>query len=420
MKTVIPAFFLAGPTMTITADDAGAEHLHGTLRSAEPWLAHAERLLGTSRSEEDRGLVVGALPFSQDAPVRLFYSPEAVIRGAWPAAEDEEEVPPSASSASRLEGEAPDVAFLTAVERAVHAIEQGSLSKVVLARAFDLMLPRQVNVATLLRVLRTRNPYGFTYALTLPPADDASRAEGAGPKRSERSASRLVGASPELLLSRRGKKVVSVPLAGSIPRSARSDEDQQRAANLLRSAKDLHEHRLVVEYVLDTLAPLTRSLSHEREPVVNATPTMWHLSTRIAGELRDPDFSSLRVAAALHPTPAVCGLPTSTARAWIRESEPVDRGYFTGALGYTRTNGDGDWIVAIRCAEIAGAHVRAFAGAGIVRGSEPERELNETTAKMATVLRAIDAAEALSRRSPGYVGQTVEIRPTPNERLGLS
>jgi isochorismate synthase len=204
----------------------------------------------------------------------------------------------------------------------------------------------------------------------------------------------LVGASPELLLSRRGALVVSAPLAGSVPRSRDASEDEQRAARLLRSAKDRHEHRFVVEQILDGLRPFTTDLHFEREPTVTATHSMWHLSTRISGRLRDLGTSSLRLALALHPTPAVCGTPTERAADFIAAAEPFDRGYFTGTLGHMDATGDGDWIVTIRCAEVGPSGVRVFAGAGIVEHSVPALELEETDAKMQTMLAALGAGGA--------------------------
>ncbi|UJR78710.1 isochorismate synthase [Sandaracinus amylolyticus] len=371
MRTDVPAFFLAGPTRTVVGEGE-RESFQGTLRSPERWLAEIDRALAAS--DDPRGsFVVGALPFGEDAPVRLFRPVHGAVSDAWGATSE----PARAVARTPIDRVAHDESggFVDAVAQAAGAIRRGALKKVVLARAKELTVDERPDVRALLSVLRARNPHGFTYSLDVAPGASEP--------------TRLVGASPELLLSRRGATVVSVPLAGSIPRSADPVEDRERAARLLRSPKDRHEHEIVVEHVVASLAPLTRTLRFEREPVVSGTPTMWHLSTRIEGTLRDRDLSSLRLAVALHPTPAVCGLPTRDAREWIARLEGLDRGYFTGALGYTRAGGDGDWIVAIRCAEIAGARVRVFAGAGIVGSSDPELELAETSAKMRTVLGAL-------------------------------
>lgn len=116
---------------------------------------------------------------------------------------------------------------------------------------------------------------------------------------------------------------------------------------------------------------------------------MWHLSTVIKGELLDAEVSSLDLAVALQPTPAVCGAPTEKARQAISEIEPFDRGFFTGMVGWCDADGDGEWVVTIRCAEANGQSLRLFAGAGVVGESKPEEELAETGAKFQTMLRAM-------------------------------
>ena len=141
--------------------------------------------------------------------------------------------------------------------------------------------------------------------------------------------------------------------------------------------------------MLDALKPHLDRIRYDQTPVATATPNMWHLSTRIEGELRG-SATSLELALALHPTPAVCGTPVPRAREWIQQVEPFDRGYFTGSLGYMDANGDGDWVVTIRCAEVRRDRVRLFAGAGIVDRSDPQAEFQETENKMGTMLRALE------------------------------
>lgn len=119
---------------------------------------------------------------------------------------------------------------------------------------------------------------------------------------------------------------------------------------------------------------------------------MWHLSTTVTGELADPAVSALDLASALHPTPAVCGTPTEVARAVIAELEPFDRGPYTGMVGWQDADGDGEWVVTIRCAEAEGRSLRLFAGAGVVAASSPEAETAETGAKFRTFLSAVGAS----------------------------
>jgi isochorismate synthase len=123
------------------------------------------------------------------------------------------------------------------------------------------------------------------------------------------------------------------------------------------------------------------------------TPAIWHLRTPITGELADPDVTALDLAAALHPTPAICGTPTEAARELVQELEPFDRDYYAGAAGWVDAAGDGEWAVAIRCAEIASTSMRLYAGGGIVPASDPRAELDETTAKFRTLLTAMGLAD---------------------------
>ncbi|WP_236638426.1 chorismate-binding protein [Mangrovicoccus ximenensis] len=154
--------------------------------------------------------------------------------------------------------------------------------------------------------------------------------------------------------------------------------DAAAAAGLAGSDKDRREHAIVVEYILDTLAPFCRSLGTPEGTRLTSTRSMWHLGTPIEGVLKDEGLPSAVLAARLHPTPAVCGLPCNRAEELIRKLEPVPRDYYAGAVGWTDAHGDGAWHVAIRCAEICGAEARLYAGAGIVPGSDPEAEVAET------------------------------------------
>jgi isochorismate synthase len=199
----------------------------------------------------------------------------------------------------------------------------------------------------------------------------------------------LVGASPELLVSRRGLVVSANPLAGSAPRSGDPDEDRANAQALGSSAKDRQEHAFVVEHVFRTLKPLCEELRHDPEPQLLATANVWHLSTRFSGRLKRPAPTALELAAALHPTPAVCGTPTATAATTIAELEPFERGCYAGPVGWVDADGDGEWALALRCAELVGDRATLYAGAGIVAESEPDRELDETERKFRAFLDSL-------------------------------
>ncbi|WP_458353659.1 isochorismate synthase DhbC [Peribacillus frigoritolerans] len=267
------------------------------------------------------------------------------------------------------------------VERGLTYIKSGHLDKIVLSRTLHLTSSETVNINPLLHNLAQHNKNGYTFAVDLP---QNLKGEGDTP-----FSKTLIGASPELLVSRSGLQVLANPLAGSRPRSDDPIEDKRRADELLSSSKDLHEHAVVVQAVAEALRPFFKTMDVPEKPTVIHTETMWHLSTEVKGELNDPATSSLELAIALHPTPAVCGSPTELAREAIQEIEPFDRGFFTGMVGWCDAEGDGEWVVTIRCAEVERQVLRLFAGAGVVAESKPEEELAETSAKFQTMLRAM-------------------------------
>lgn len=274
-------------------------------------------------------------------------------------------------------------AYLRAVDEALARFARTTLRKVVLARCVELPLQAAPHPMHVFRTLQDRNPTAYCYAAEVAP----------DPTDCDLGRRTLVGASPELLLRKVGAAIESNPLAGSLPRSADPHEDRRRAAELLESAKDLREHAYVVRNVTEVFAQYCREMHVPERPGLIATETMWHLSTRISGVLADPTVPSTTLALALHPTPAVCGSPTILARDTITELEAFDRRYFSGVVGWMAPNGDGEWAVAIRCAEIGTTSIRLYAGAGVVVGSQPEREWLETGAKLETIRRALGLTE---------------------------
>jgi isochorismate synthase len=191
------------------------------------------------------------------------------------------------------------------------------------------------------------------------------------------------------LISKRGRSVCSHPLAGSAPRAADPALDRARAEALLGCDKNRREHAFVVDAIASALAPWCSDLHVPPQPALVSTPKVWHLGTSIRGTLRDGDVSSLSLAELLHPTPAVCGAPRELARTCIRELEGFERGFYAGAVGYCDAAGDGEWVVAIRCAELSERALRLYAGAGIVAGAEPALELEETSVKLSTMFDAL-------------------------------
>ena len=364
--SVSPLFVLASPTDTMTAPvTSGAIRDAVTDVESTAWRAVAGR--------PDAALV-GALPFDRHAPAHLF------------AVDDVHREPTSRVAPGSRQSVTPHQwriveqpsrgAYERAVREALDAMAAAGVDKVVLGRLLALHGPAPIDVARVFTSLRSD---AAAHAFCVPLADVAPG-----------TARTLVGASPELLSERRGRDVTSLPMAGSTPRRGTVEADQRAARALAESAKDLYEHRFVVEFVLDTLAPYCETLTAPPVPELAATPTLWHLATPVSGTLKC-DVSSLELAAALHPTPAVCGSPRQEAQSLIARLEPFDREFFGGSVGWCTGDGDGRWVVAIRCAEIAGADARLFAGAGIVPGSVPSLEADETGAKFRTLLRALGA-----------------------------
>lgn len=365
------ARFLATPRHTLLAHGAAHQVPHGE-RPVD------ERVAGTLADAVAAGqkspVVIGAIPFDHTAPAAL--SVPAVLRTAPPLASDPLIALPAAAPGPadwRIRPVPEPEVYAAGVASAVERMWRGEFSKVVLARTLELTSSSPVDLPSMLQRLARRDPSGYTFALPT------------GPART------LIGASPELLVSRRGQQVVANPLAGSAPRSSDLAEDVRRAAALLESVKDLHEHAVVVDAVHQALAPHCTELTVPSRPTLIRTATMWHLSTTVTGTLATPDVSALTLACALHPTPAVCGTPTTTARQILTETEPFDRGYFTGIVGWGDARGDGEWVVTIRCAEAEERTLRLYAGAGIVAASEPEAETAETAAKFRTFLSAVGA-----------------------------
>lgn len=267
--------------------------------------------------------------------------------------------------------EAPSSAeYIEAAGSAVRRIRDGALRKVVLARTIHVEAGRELDPRLLVHRLRAVDPDAYTFAA---PTDDGV----------------LVGASPELLVSRRGREVRSNPLAGSASRSGDPEEDRANADALIASSKEREEHAIVVDAVGETLQPFCSDLTWDPEPVLRETPNVWHLSTRFRGELREPPATALELVAALHPTPAVAGEPREAALETIAELEPFERGRYAGPVGWVDADGDGEWAIALRCAELRGDRAILYAGAGIVAGSDPARELDETDRKFRAFLDAL-------------------------------
>jgi len=248
-----------------------------------------------------------------------------------------------------------------------------ALRKVVLSRPVEVSLSGALSLSAALRRLRAGEPNCTIFSMPVP---DGS----------------FFGASPELLVARHGTRVSSHPLAGTVPRggTARSDADAQR--DLAGSAKNRAEHRYVVDAIADVLRPYCQDLSVPTEPSVVAFRSVAHLGTRVEGRLAGPRPGGvLELLAQLHPTPAVGGTPRAEALAFIDTHEAGGRGHWAGPVGWVGAEGDGEWMIGIRSAQLDadGTTLRLRAGGGIVADSDPDAEAAEADVKLATVLDAV-------------------------------
>ncbi len=256
------------------------------------------------------------------------------------------------------------------VAEAVGAIRGGSFQKVVLARSVQVESERATDPFDLVYHLRAANPAGYVYATMV--GDSA-----------------FVGASPELLLARSGNDIKLNPLAGSA-RRGKGEDDVAVGEELLASAKNRAEHSMVVEDLVSRLGPLTEALTHSDGPSLRRMATVQHLSTEITASLL-PGVSTCDVLASIHPTPAVGGTPRAEALAFIDKVEGLDRGWYSGGVGWITPSGEAVVALALRCALLNGRTSRLYAGNGIVAESDPAIELEETRLKFQPLLSLLAA-----------------------------
>jgi menaquinone-specific isochorismate synthase len=388
----------------------------------------ASRLAAIQRSDDMVGpgtgaVALGALPFVRHAPGALVV-PRVVIGRrngeAWITTIAGPDGVPAADLADKMAADAlggftdprpgPSQFTLTSVmdhdawgglvAGAIARIDDGALGKVVLARQVDVRANRPFVTYDVLSRL-----------LALYPTCMVFRIDG------------FLGASPELLIERRGGHVASHPLAGTIGRSGDLATDEALIAGLLASPKERREHAYVIEGLRRTLGPVCESLDVPGKPTVLELRNVSHLATRLSGVLSaipDPSAgadsshgepganggqagppggesghpglhvpSALQLVARVHPTPAVGGTPTDAAVAYIGEVEGFDRGRYAGPVGWMDARGDGSWAIGLRSADVDGDHASMYAGVGVVAGSRPAAELAETQLKLQALLAAL-------------------------------
>lgn len=329
-------------------------------------------------------VAIGALPFDPVAPGHLTVPSRTVVRrgdSAWLTTVGPPGGRPDQAALSDPDGELnpqpPDEFRLTptmthaqwkdVIAAAVEVLDRGEMDKVVLARRIDIEANRPFVVSDVLERLSSLYPSCMLYSI-----------EG------------FVGASPELLMSRTGDLIESNPLAGTVARSGDVHGDEVLVGRLMNSSKIRHEHRVVVDAIAAALEPLCSSIDVPREPSVLGLRNVSHLATHITGRLApDHPLSALELAARIHPTPAVGGLPVTEAIGYLEKVEGFERGHYAGPVGWIDGRGDGCFAVGIRGAEVSGATAHLFAGNGIVSGSDPAEELAETQLKLQALLAAL-------------------------------
>jgi len=369
--------------------------------AAEKWLGSVfdgARVQDRVRLRGSGAVAFGSFTFDASSDGSVLIVPQAVLGrdghgNAWlttvsPGGDDPPQTPPALGGAARPpkppwpftpprplaqvrwhDGSLPAPQWEQAVAEAVAAIKAGSLRKVVLAQDQYATAAEDIDARVPLRRLADRYPDCFTFAC-----------DG------------LIGATPELLIRRDGGEVSALVLAGTAPRGGDTAADEALGRWLLASAKDTEEHAYAVESMREALGPLCDTLDIEPRPALLKLPNLQHLGTWVHGTLAaaGPPRSALALAAAVHPTAAVCGTPTGAAFELIRELEHMDRERYAGAVGWVDADGNGEWGIALRSAQLSGRTAHLFAGCGIVAGSDPAAELAEAEVKFRPMRGALE------------------------------
>jgi menaquinone-specific isochorismate synthase len=259
--------------------------------------------------------------------------------------------------------------FKRAVGSAVEKIRSSHLSKIVLANALDVKSNHNFNLFKSLNNLRQIHPNCYIF----------STSNGKGQN--------FIGASPERLISIHNQELISDALAGSAPRGKTPAEDAANANRLLNSIKERHEHSLVIDFITQRLTQLGL-LPQVLAPRLRQLSNIQHLWTPITATV-PANVHPLKIVSQLHPTPAVAGATRDFACAEIRRYESFERGLYAAPLGWVDARGNCEFIVGIRSALIDGDRARLYAGAGIVAGSDPEKEFAEVQLKLQALLKAL-------------------------------
>ncbi|EGW1913095.1 isochorismate synthase EntC [Salmonella enterica] len=373
MATLAPdRFFFMSPYRSFTTSGCFARYTEPAVSGDSPDSPFQQKLRQQFAAAKSQGIVnpilVGAIPFDTCQPSSLFiplewqlFSRQEKQRTARYFT-DHQPVTVTARKAIPEQD-----AFEAMVARAAMLTATPDVDKVVLSRLIDITTDVAVDSGALLERLVAQNPISYNFHVPL--------ADGGV----------LLGASPELLLRKEGERFSSLPLAGSARRQPDDVLDREAGNRLLASQKDRHEHELVTQAMKQILRDRSTELQLPSSPQLITTPTLWHLGTPFEGKANAGE-NALTLACLLHPTPALSGFPHQVAKKLIAELEPFDRELFGGIVGWCDAEGNGEWVVTIRCAKLRGNQVRLFAGAGIVPASSPVGEWRETGVKLSTML----------------------------------
>lgn len=263
------------------------------------------------------------------------------------------------------------------VRNATQAIAEEHLEKVVLSRVCEVRTKELIDAAATLKFLNSH--YNDSYRFIFEPVPHHA----------------FFGATPELLIQKTGDSIITMALAGSAARGQTIEHDERLASQLLASRKDRHEHQLVVDTIHRNLDGLMAEIHIPTEPRMLKLINIQHLLTPIEGRLRNSKLGILPLVNLLHPTPAMGGVPSGAALAFLRRAELVPRGWYAAPIGWLDACGDGVFAVAIRSAVTQHSRAWLYAGAGIVGDSEPEREWVETSLKFRPMLGALGVEETI-------------------------
>lgn len=363
-----PGFLFATPDYIVKGQHKLSDIQVPAQSKLNEWLSEAKAALNQAvQAGHQHAVLMGGIPFASSEDVNLMLLSDVQIyeKLLYPTQQKIQDL--TLQNVSFIpEG----LDYQTQVQFLVEQMQAGHLNKAVLARILELEFQQNIDISTLFQNLSRANPEGYSYAVANNPAQSGW----------------FVGASPELLVAKQRRQVWSKPVAGTLARDIDPVQDQKNAQQLLNSAKDQHEHAVVIEMIADQLAPFCSRLNVPKQPSLIRTQRLWHLATHIQGELKSEDTHVLDLVERLHPTPAICGQPTQVAKDLILRLEPFNRELFAGTMGWADREGNGEWSVTVRCARIYQNIARLFAGAGIVAASEPHAEHAETAAKFRTVL----------------------------------